>query len=124
MLPFGFEAGQLVGQLGTTVGVGGGLLLFGRVLRRASGLSSYVYLGGMFAAVLGVLLAMGVLEPDLQRARQLARWGANAVRWLGRVAGGPATVTASTLALASTGGRGTVRSRVAALVARRGRGGA
>ncbi|MFC7070652.1 hypothetical protein ACFQL9_13440 [Halobaculum lipolyticum] len=69
----------------------GGICAFipvaGRLLRHAEGLTVYLWLFGGFLTLVGVFVASGVLDVDVQRIVQIARWPGDGVRIVGRAVG-------------------------------------
>jgi hypothetical protein len=84
----GMDLQSLGLKLVQTGGIGAFILIAGRMLRRAKGLTAYVWLFGGFLTFVGVLIASGVLDVDIQQILQIARWGGDAVRVVARVVGG------------------------------------
>ncbi|MFC7135457.1 hypothetical protein [Halobaculum litoreum] len=83
----GLDLADLGMKLVQTGGIGAFILIAGRMVRRAKGLTAYVWLFGGFLTLMGVFIASGVLDVDVQRIVQIARWGGDGVRILGRVVG-------------------------------------
>jgi len=79
MIP-GIDVADLGMKLVQTGGIGALILVAGRLLRRAKGLAAYMWLFGGFLTLIGLFVASGVLDVDVQRTLQIARWGEDAVR--------------------------------------------
>jgi len=76
----GLDMADVGMKLVQTGGIGAFILVAGRLLRRAKGLAAYLWLFGGFLTLIGVFVASGVLDVDVSRILQIARWGGDAVR--------------------------------------------
>ncbi|WP_345530643.1 hypothetical protein, partial [Actinoplanes utahensis] len=67
----GLDVSDLGMKLVQTGGIGAFILVAGRMLRRANGLTAYLWLTGTVLTIIGLLVASGILNIDAGRVTEI-----------------------------------------------------